>query len=502
MLGRALQGALGGADVPQGPGKASKLAITTTLKDDKVAYDEYERFNKLASEQKARLKKLHEQEMKNMRFNKLKIMNKWRQFMREEKKAELRKQIEILAQDHERKVDRADMQIQTLVDDIERLEEQFQVAQRSHTRKMGELMGIHQQRLDAFQQEFEDELQTLKQEFDAERTYMVTRHQREVREMKEVMGEVANRENDQAETQKQTHETEREEIRNRNLEDINILKISLEAEIEEYEKQFDEAHDRYIESTEDKNREFTKLKEKDTELSGNINNLLTRIEKLQTALSAWRKKMGSNEHEYKDRNDTLRKEKEEIARHYRQLKARMDKFRKGQTTRLYQLTAMTRNCSGENQDKLHLAESILKLAEICRKMETEKEKIMPFYETTTAPEPPGEMRVDVADGIEIREEWMHLDNFYKKFNKALLDKMAVQQMRDQFQAENTNLRSILKQYLDGITVTEDAVDRPNPLLVVNGRVNLVDDRVRPVVNQMITEGNRVVNNYKVQRRYK
>ena len=33
-----------------------------------------------------------------------------------------------------------------------------------------------------------------------------------------------------------------------------MLKISLEAEIEEYEKQFDETHDRYIESTEDENQ--------------------------------------------------------------------------------------------------------------------------------------------------------------------------------------------------------------------------------------------------------
>ncbi len=38
--------------------------------------------------------------------------------------------------------------------------------------------------------------------------------------------------------------------------------------------------------------------------------------------------------------------------------------------------------------------------------------------------------------------------------------------------ENRDLRSILKQYLDGITVTADAVDGPNPLLVVNGKVNL------------------------------
>lgn len=36
-------------------------------------------------------------------------------------------------------------------------------------------------------------------------------------------------------------------------------------------------------------------------------------------------------------------------------------------------------------------------------------------------------------------------------------------------------RSVLKQYLDGIAVTEDCVDHDNPLLIVNGRVNLLPD---------------------------
>lgn len=77
------------------------------------------------------------------------------------------------------------------------------------------------------------------------------------------------------------------------------------------------------------------------------------------------------------------------------------------------------------------------------------------------------------DGKPIHK-WGHLENFHKKFNKVLLDKLAIAEEKKRLLKENTDLRSILKQYLDGIAVTEDAVDRDNPLLIVNGRVNLLD----------------------------
>ena len=41
----------------------------------------------------------------------------------------------------------------------------------------------------------------------------------------------------------------REEIRNRNLEDINMLRILLDAQIEELEQQFETAHLNYLQQT-------------------------------------------------------------------------------------------------------------------------------------------------------------------------------------------------------------------------------------------------------------
>lgn len=63
--------------------------------------------------------------------------------------------------------------------------------------------------------------------------------------------------------------------------------------------------------------------------------------------------------------------------------------------------------------------------------------------------------------------------FFKRFNKALLDKTAIDKERSRLQKENADLRSILKQYLDGISVNDDVMNNPiNPLMVVNQRLQV------------------------------
>mmetsp|Transcript_23362 Transcript_23362/g.49813 ORF Transcript_23362/g.49813 Transcript_23362/m.49813 type:complete len:118 (-) Transcript_23362:165-518(-) len=70
------------------------------------------------------------------------------------------------------------------------------------------------------------------------------------------------------------------------------------------------------------------------------------------------------------------------------------------------------------------------------------------------------------------DEWSYLDNFFKRFNKVKLDHLAIEQEGKRLQKENLQLRSILKQFLDGVSVNEDVLSQANPLLVVNGKVNL------------------------------
>jgi len=49
--------------------------------------------------------------------------------------------------------------------------------------------------------------------------------------------------------------------------------------------------------------------------------------------------------------------------------------------RLGDLTMNTKRCMDNLKDYQRLGEKILKTSELCRKLETEKEKVLPFYQS-------------------------------------------------------------------------------------------------------------------------
>jgi len=161
----------------------------------------------------------------------------------------------------------------------------------------------------------------------------------------------------------------------------------------------------------------------------------------------------------------------------------MNKFREREAQRLQELTINSQASIGALKSRLDKAEKIIKLAEMTRKFETEREKVLPFYESSVEEEEKA-----ATDAAEVRkalqssasgkngapiEEWNYLDHFFQRFNKVMLDVMAIEKERERLRNENGDLRSILKQYLDGISVNEDVINNPNPLLVVNHKTNIV-----------------------------
>jgi hypothetical protein len=86
------------------------------------------------------------------------------------------------------------------------------------------------------------------------------------------------------------------------------------------------------------------------------------------------------------------------------------------------------------------------------------------------------------------EEFSYLNNFYKRYNKVLLDKLAIEKQKEALAKDNALLKSLLKQYLDGISLNDDVLKNNNPLFVVNNKVNLARPPVEKVENKTIIEG--------------
>lgn len=498
---------------------------------DKIKQMEQGDYQKrLAAAAKKELKDRLALEQKYSAWNRLKIQNTWRKIMRLAKVESLRKDIEVISQNHERDVDRKDAIIQMLDRDVEEAEEQYQMALRAHLQNIDTLIDLQDARLLALENTFEDDLSQLRAEFTAEREQVVKQHTKERSELLDIMAAV---ESDEAEKEQETrHEYEqtREMIRNKNLEDIHVLQSFLDNNIEDLEKNFETAHLNYLQSTDQRTQDFKYLTHKDHQYSDDIKIKIRKIDRLQASLQHWRRKISSNNQECSERNQTMQEEKEALSAHFQGLKGRMNKFRDIQARRLTTLTKNARSAKSKLDNNVKLAERVLVLAEMARKLETDKEKVLPFYETSVndeakaaaaaeteaaradaraelidssamtddipglAPDVPALPYQPVTltgDGREVNE-WAYLDRFFKKYNKALLDKLAMENDRARLQAENAELQSVLKQYLNGISVTEDVMKEPNPLLVVNGRITLNAPPVRHAAPSTVIEASHVV----------
>ncbi|WIA15123.1 hypothetical protein OEZ85_001813 [Tetradesmus obliquus] len=505
--------------------KASKPAKDETEEERMVRLE----MEALAAEEKARTQaellrvELRQKQLREQQYahiNGIKIHNQWRKIMRLAKVDELRKQVEILSQNHEREIDRKDALVQLLDRDLEEAEEQHQAALRSHLMVLDSLLDLQAERLAGMEAQFNSELKELQDEFAAERAELVCSHARQKKDLQEMAEAMKVEFTDADADARQEFESAREEVRNRNSEEYNVLKIQLEGIIEELERHFEQAHKAYLEGTEHRTASFRSLTKSDAAAAHLIEQRMKKLIKLQEDLQHWRTKIATNSREWEERNAALRREKDLMGRHYAQLKAALDAGRAAAAERLKQLSVMSSSAMQDLRSKIAKAESVLKLAEMCRKLETEHEKVAPFLELPPVPMAAAQeleqqqLQQQQLQGAEVQqqgenvslkeegvgpaaagasgaggtrlsagglddegkdvEEWDYLNRFFSRYNKVVLDVAAVDRERLRLEAENADLRQLLKSFLDGISVNEAVLNTPaNPLLVVNQRLQLV-----------------------------
>ncbi|NXM65305.1 DRC2 protein, partial [Serilophus lunatus] len=111
---------------------------------------------------------------------------------------------------------------------------------------------------------------------------------------------------------------------------------------------------------------------------------------------------------------------------------------------------------------------ILRLAEMCRKLETEEEKVLPFYPSSLAEE---ELQVarrvleetPVEPLARTMQDYVGLERFWQRFNKAKLEEKVLEQVQEALANRNQHLRKLLQQYLEGYTVSQEVLREPHPL---------------------------------------
>ncbi|XP_069762558.1 dynein regulatory complex subunit 2 [Narcine bancroftii] len=414
------------------------------------------------------------------RLNTLKLNEKWRTVMREAKASDLRKDIEILSQTFERIVDRKDSVIKGLTKNLEEAEKQYATAMHNHFQNVDKLVDLQRSRLVSLENEFEADLASLKKEFDIERQQMITQHEEEMTNLEDVIyamdqifAEVSN-------NARQEFNSTREDLLNKSLEEKHSLRVHLEGLVKDLWLQFQLALKNYINATEDRKVAFETLKARDEKSAKEIEAQMKKMQKMQNSIGALKIKIVANSQKCEAENKKLRDEKEAIKQQFLMQKSQMNDIRASQHEHLAKLTLESNAAIKVLKSICVKGEHILKMAEMCRKLETEEEKVLPFYACSLTPDE--EKRVQALmikkpceELAETMTDYVALEQFWKRYNKVLLDQMVLEQEKHALLQENRKLRQLLKQYLDGISVNEEILSNLNPLIVINNKTNVKEN---------------------------
>ncbi|NXC07078.1 DRC2 protein, partial [Orthonyx spaldingii] len=140
----------------------------------------------------------------------------------------------------------------------------------------------------------------------------------------------------------------------------------------------------YAEATERKKAEFEELKRKCEKSSREIEAQATKLQKLQDMVASTKGQIAAHLQESEEQRQRIQEDKEHALQKLHKLRAEIS--RAGATAHAH-LVTLTCQCSATLkvlQQLVEKARRILRLAEMCRRLETEEEKVLPFYPSSLA----------------------------------------------------------------------------------------------------------------------
>lgn len=103
--------------------------------------------------------------------------------------------------------------------------------------------------------------------------------------------------------------------------------------------------------------------------------------------------------------------------------------------------------------------------------------MLPYYEESDLGQNEMEIpELEKLKGIQpaVYEEVSQLKNFWKRYNKVLIDVKSVKAKKEEIEKSNVAYKKVIKQYYDGFAVNDEVMKGKNTLLTIDNKVNPLD----------------------------
>lgn len=486
------------------PPKKKKDPTKDMTEEEKAAYWEAKKAEEeeiLKNQERALLDFLKEKvarEDKYTKTNMLKIQEKWRIIMRDIKSDSLKKEINSMQQNFERVIDNKDYIIRALQQDLEEAEEQYQMAHRTHLEKLDELCSFQKKRLTKLDDHFDDVVNTMETSFYSEMKEAKAAHEKDVQYWTEVMYAMELQQDEKMENKRKEYQSKMDEIKNKTMDEKHALRDQKNEETQVLIEEFYKEKENYAKQTDDRKSLYETLKQRDIKNSATINKQMKILQKLQDSISQYKNLLVVNTKEHESETQSMKEKIDSVDENFKALKAHLSEEREIKRKELTEMVIQSNKTVKELIAQKDKGAKVLRLYEMCRKLETEEEKVLPFYAQSLTEEEKTAIQslIDKEPSSELSKSLEHyepMDNFWQRVNKVTLDVHALEKEKDQLESENKQLRSILKKYLDGISVSDEILSRANPLMncttspitLTSPREKIRERRQLPIVTAVV-----------------
>ena len=253
----------------------------------------------------------------------------------------------------------------------------------------------------------------------------------------------------------------KDEIRNRNLEELTTVKNAMEEMMDGLWQQLQTHISQYRDATADKRRTYNELLAKDkkgvAELESNNHKLI----RLQEEIADFKRKFSEGGADVGPEMEAMRKEKEALTAQLHEVRRRVSVvYRNHEHAKLRRLAVESHQILKELTELQEEQEHLLKLHKLAGKLATQQDIALTL-------ESPGqkflsseemELIQDLDDAmwdpkLQIPEEFRNLEPIWRKLNKASLDQTAMKRENRSLMAENSQLQAAMKNYLDRWVLT-------------------------------------------------
>uniref|UniRef100_A0A673LQH0 Dynein regulatory complex subunit 2 n=1 Tax=Sinocyclocheilus rhinocerous TaxID=307959 RepID=A0A673LQH0_9TELE len=397
------------------------------------------------------LKDKLQKEERNTILNLHKLRQQWRAVLTQTKTAELRNDMSVLSQNFERVLDYKDNIIKSLVVDLSEREQQSELARSSHQQNVDYVLELHMSRLAELELNFNTSLEELASEYNPEREQILSQHQQESMYLEKVMFSMEKHYADLDNEARRDYQSTRNQIKKQNKED----------------KQTHVLH-HYNESTKDRFIATESLQIKDEQSAKEIDTHKKLTQKLQESISALRCQLSSSQ--TGETTQQLHSGRDELAQKLQYFRVQLGEAQTIRRKQLTKLTIQSSDATKKLQEIASMGERLIRLFEMCCKLETEYEKVLPFYSTSLSEEELNQERANAMEPpteklAQLMHDYLPLGKFWQRYNKVQLEHLCLKREKTLLLQENERLRLYLKQYLDEVSVSDESF-RQQKLLVV------------------------------------